>query len=157
MCKFTQIMCKLHKSWSTRGHVDQGSQLHKSPLHKSQNQLKQPLWIHHPLASFRFFECVEIQVGESNRQKFRQAILFNGVTIARGNSKCYLLCEFFGAYTTHQHNLCKAWEDMGHFWDLCKSVFGYAPMVYGRVFYLKIVCNILRIFLLCTQYEIAKL
>ena len=101
MCKFTQIMCKLHKSWSTRGHVDQGSQLHKSHLHKSQNQLKQPLWIHHPLASFRFFECVETQVGGRNRKKFRQAILLNGVTILRGNRKCYLRCVFFGAYTTH--------------------------------------------------------
>ena len=28
-------MCNLHKSWSTRDHVDQGSQMHKSSLHKS--------------------------------------------------------------------------------------------------------------------------
>ncbi len=108
---------------------------HKSHLHKSQNQLKQTLWIHHPLASFRFFESVETQVGGRNRKKFRQAILLNGVTILRGNRKCYLRCVFFGAYTTHKHNLCKPWEDVGHFCDLCKSVFGYAPVLYHTIPY----------------------
>ena len=27
LCTFTQIMCNLHKSWSTRGHVDQPAKI----------------------------------------------------------------------------------------------------------------------------------
>ncbi len=122
MCKFTQIMCKLHKSWSTRGHVNQGSQLHKSHLHKSQNQLKQPLWIHHPLASFRFFECVETQVGGRNRKKFRQAILLNGVTILRKNCKCYLRCVF-SVRTRHISTICVRHGKTWAIFAICVKVF----------------------------------
>ena len=70
MCKFTQILCKLHKSWSTRGHVDQRSQLHKSQLHKSQNQLKQPLWIHRPLSLHYIFILLGTHL-TSTRSSFR--------------------------------------------------------------------------------------
>ena len=86
MCNFTHIMCNLHKSWSTRGHVDQGSQIHKLYLHKSQNHLKQPHPIHHTFMSFHFLSKF--------RKKFRHIISANGVR----KCKCYI-CKivFLGA------------------------------------------------------------
>jgi hypothetical protein len=33
LCKFTQIMCKLHKSWSTRGHRQPSTQITFTHLH----------------------------------------------------------------------------------------------------------------------------
>ena len=127
MCKFTQIMCNLHKSWSTRGIVDQGSQIHKSHLHKSQNHLRQPNPTHHSWSVLS--ECIGTQVGQQCRKKFRQVILANWVTIEMGNRKCYVwLCVFWCIHVTLAQFVFKAWEDVGHFYDLCKCVFRYAPL-----------------------------